>query len=257
VRVRGFCCGWLGMDYDGVVAGEEGRIRLPIPCYLIEHAGSVLVFDAGLHPDVRDVGSDRYRVLSPDFDCDLPAGTALDERLAACGVEAAGVDFLALSHLHFDHVGGSALLEKADLVVQRAEWEAAAADVAGEAYLAADLESGLRLRLVDGEWDLFGDGRVRLIPTAGHTAGHQSLLLRTDDGSDLVLCGDACYMRRSLDEGALPPFAFDLAAQRRGLEQLALLESSGAKLIFGHDPAQWPSGPADDKVLELARPSTS
>ncbi len=168
----------------------------------------------------------------------------------------ADVDFLALSHLHFDHVGGSALMGNADLVVQRAEWDSAVADVAGEAYLPADLENGLRRRLFDGEWDIFGDGRVRLIPTVGHTAGHQSLLLRTDDGADLVLCGDACYMRRSLDEGVLPPFGFDLAAQRRGLEQLALLESAGARLVFGHDPAQWPTGPADDKIVELAGPIT-
>ncbi len=110
MRVRGFCCGWLEMDLGGLIEGGEGRVRLPVPAYLIEHEGSVLVFDAGFHPDVRDEGSERHRILATDFDCDLPKGTALDERLGACGIDRSEVDFLALSHLHFDHVGGASLL---------------------------------------------------------------------------------------------------------------------------------------------------
>ncbi len=96
---------------------------------------------------------------------------------------------------------------------------------------------------------------MRLIPTPGHTAGHQSLLLRTDDGGELLLCGDACYTRRSLDEMALPGSAFDFDAQRREMERLKVLESAGARLIFGHDPAQWPAGPDDDEIVELAPPA--
>jgi N-acyl homoserine lactone hydrolase len=257
MRVRGFCCGWLEMDYGDLIVGEGGRIRLPVPCYLIEHAGSVIVFDSGLHPDVRDERSARHGILSPHFDCHLPDGAALHERLAACGIDPSGVDYLALSHLHFDHVGGATLLSEAELVLQRAEWEAAVADAAGETYLAADIESLHDPRLVEGEWDLLGDGRVRLIPSAGHTAGHQSLHLRTDGGGEIVLCGDACYMRRSLDERALPGSGYDLDAQRRSFERLRDLESAGASLIFGHDPAQWPAGPGDDKVVELSSPRAS
>jgi N-acyl homoserine lactone hydrolase len=251
VRVRGFCCGWLAADIGGLIEGETGQVRLPVPAYLIEHEGLRVVFDAGLHPAVRDVQSARSRALAPDFDCDLPEGTDLAERLQSCGVDPGDVDLLVLSHLHFDHVGGSVLAGEAELVVQRAEWQAALADVNEETYMTADIDSERRLRLLDGEWDIFGDGRARLLPTPGHTAGHQSLVLRTDDGTKLVLCGDACYFRRSLQSLTLPPYAFDRHAQLEVFERLRQLESAGARLVFGHDQEQWPNGPDDDRIVDL------
>lgn len=239
------------MNLGELIEGEEGTARLPVPAYLVEHAGSVLVFDSGLHPDFRDHQSARYRDVT-DIECVLPEGTDLGERLEACGIGPDEVDMLALSHLHFDHVGGSPLVARAELVVQRSEWLAALADVDGEIYMSADLDRDRRLRLLDGEWDVFGDGRVTLIPTTGHTAGHQSLRVRTDDGAELVLCGDACYFMRSLRLRALPPQAFDRTSQLEGFERLRQFEAAGARLIFGHDPDQWPTGPGDDRIVELS-----
>jgi glyoxylase-like metal-dependent hydrolase (beta-lactamase superfamily II) len=137
------------------------------------------------------------------------------------------------------------------LVVQRAEWEAAVADVAGEHYTRADVNNERPRRLLDGEWDIFGDGRVGVTSTVGHTAGHQSLRIITDDTRELILCGDACYLRRSLDTRSLPTSSFNASAQLAGLEWLDERERSGAYLVFGHDPGQWPTDLADDRVIEL------
>jgi len=254
MRVRGFCCGWLEGDVADLIEGGQGRARLPVPAYLIEHAGATLVFDAGLHPDFRDHQSPRYLAVAPEFDAFLPEGTDLAERLEVCGVDVGDVDVLALSHLHFDHGGGSRLLGASELMVQRGEWLAALADVDGENYLPADVDRDRLPHLLDGECDVFGDGRVTLFPTPGHTAGHQSLMVRMDDGAELVLCGDACYFQRSLRLLAPPTYAFDRAAQLAGFARLSELEASGARLIFGHDPEQWPSGPDDDFIVELSSP---
>jgi N-acyl homoserine lactone hydrolase len=240
------------METSGLMEGASGRTRVPIPSYLIEHAGSVVVFDAGLHPDFADPESERSKDVFAFMECHLPEGTTLDARLASCGIDVSDVDYLVLSHMHFDHIGGSPLLREADLVVQRAEWLAAVADLDGEIYMPVDVDPERPRQLLDGEWDMFDDGRVVVVPTSGHTPGHQSLRILTDDGTTLVLCGDSCYLRASLDTSTLPPNPFDGAAQRSVFSWFNELEADGARLIFGHEPSQWPSGPEDDRIVELA-----
>jgi glyoxylase-like metal-dependent hydrolase (beta-lactamase superfamily II) len=146
---------------------------------------------------------------------------------------------IVCSHLHFDHCGGNALLGDVPVVVQRMEWEAAHGADSGVAYLTADFDTGQDVRLVDGEHDVFGDGTVVCVPTPGHTAGHQSLRVRTAE-RELVLTGDACYFRRSLETSMLPMFGHDRAEQLRTFDVLRALEAAGAHLVFGHDPDQWP-----------------
>jgi glyoxylase-like metal-dependent hydrolase (beta-lactamase superfamily II) len=230
--------------------GASGAIRVPVPAYVIEHAGSTVVFDTGMHPGLRADPASRIGRLADLYACDLPSGTALDERLAALEVDR--IDALILSHLHFDHAGGCALLPDARLVVQRTEWDEAMAVNDGVLYNALDFDCGHDRQLVDGEHDLFGDGRAVLVPTPGHTIGHQSLRLRLDDGRQLLLCGDACYFRRALDELVVPPFGHDTDVQRTTMLALRTLEAAGAQLVFGHDPAQWPIGAADDRIVELS-----
>lgn len=251
MRVRGFCCGWLESDLAMFIKGASGAIRVPVPAYVIEHAGSVVVFDTGMHPSLRTDAPGRLGPLADVYVCDLPDGTALDERLASLDLDPSEVDAVIASHLHFDHAGGCALLPDARLVVQRTEWDEAVARNDGIVYNALDFDCGHDRQLVDGEHDVFGDGRAVLLPTPGHTIGHQSLRLRLDDGREIVLCGDACYLRRALDELAVPPFGHDVDVQRTTMLALRSLEAGGAQLVFGHDPEQWPLGAADDRIVDL------
>ncbi len=244
------------MDRSSLISGDEGATRIPVPSYLIEHAGSTILFDAGLPPELRDKNSELSKELAEHFRCDLPVGTNLEERLRACRVDPGTVDMVLLSHMHFDHVGGITLVPNAEVVVQRAEWDAACADVERGEYITA-VEQDRPRRLLDGEWDVFGDGRVVATSTVGHTAGHQSLRLVTDDGSELILCGDACYLRRSLEARALPPSFFDGVEQLASMAWLDERERQGAHLVFGHEASQWPTGLVDDRIVELASHSAA
>ena len=242
------------MDTSGLMEGAPGKTRVPIPSYLIEHEGSVVVFDAGLHPDFADEHSDRYLQVTKSwgFSCLLSPEETLAARLRSCGVEPRDVKYLVVSHMHFDHVGGSVELNDAEMVLQRSEWLAAVADLEGNVYMPADVDHDRPRRLIDGEWDIFGDGRVVITPTNGHTPGHQSLRLLTDDGSTLVLCGDSCYLRAALTSDTLPPNPYDATAQRSVFARLRDYEANGDRLVFGHEPSQWPTGPENDRVVELA-----
>ncbi len=240
VTIRAFTTGWLTTDRAGLIDGGEGDARIPVLSYLIEHPKGRVVFDTGLHPEVRTSAEDRLGGLAFLFATHLPDGCALDERVAELSDR---VDLAICSHLHFDHCGGNALLGDVPVLVQRDEWHAAHGGDPNAGYLEVDYDTGQDVRLLDGEHDVFGDGLVTCLPTPGHTAGHQSLRVRTA-GREVVLTGDACYFRETLETGRLPVFANDPEVQRQSLERLRSLEASGAHLVFGHDIDQFP----DDAV---------
>jgi N-acyl homoserine lactone hydrolase len=239
VRLRPMLCGWLEAETTSFLKGEPGRLKIPIPGYLIEHPKGRVVFDTGLHRDLQ-ASSDRLGPLGKVFDIYFKPGEELAARLQAYDTDPSRIEYLINSHLHFDHVGGNADVPNAKYIVQRKEWEAAAdpKQARRNGYNRADFDLGHQLQLIDGEHDLFGDGTVVCVPTYGHTAGHQSLRVRLEVG-EMLLTADSCYMRKTLDDMMLPPFADSYDAMREVIERFRRMEHAGTKLIFGHDPAQW------------------
>jgi glyoxylase-like metal-dependent hydrolase (beta-lactamase superfamily II) len=249
LHVHALTCGWLEGDFGRLMEGGEGRIRLPIPAYLIEHPKGTALFDSGMHPDCQHDPAGRLGPrLAGLFGFDYHPGEEIGARLQALGRDPGKVDLLINSHFHFDHCGGNAQLPNATLVVQRREWDAGMDpdDATGSGFDPRDFDLGHKLRLLDGEHDVFGDGSVVCLPTYGHTPGHQSLKLRLS-GGDVVLAADRCYFCRTLHERRLPRFVYDRAQMLASLDRLAALEAAGARIFFGHDPEFWrtvPQAPA-------------
>ncbi len=244
IRLFALPCGWLEADLGLFLEGEAGKIRVPVPSWLVLHPAGALVFDTGLHIDLQTDPEARVGFLARLYQIHFDCGQELAARLRAQGVDPARVGWLVNSHLHFDHVGGNAQLPNAKLIVQRREWEAAAEpDLrAKNAYDPRDFDLGHARQLIDGEHDVFGDGAVTCVPTHGHTPGHQSLRVRLPSG-DVVLTADACYLRRALDAMQLPPILHDREEMLASLRRLRALEAAGARLYFGHDPSPWAHDP--------------
>jgi N-acyl homoserine lactone hydrolase len=245
LNVYAFTCGWLEGDYGRLMEGGEGRIRLPIPAYLIEHPKGTALFDTGIHRDCQHDRAGRLgERLTKLFDFDYHPGEDIAARLEAIGRDPAKIDLVVNSHFHFDHCGGNALIPNATLLVQRREWDAGMDpdQAAKSGFDPRDFDLGHKLRLVDGEHDVFGDGSVVCVPTHGHTPGHQSLKLRLESG-EIVLAADSCYFCRTLRERRLPRFAHDKEMMRATLDRLAALEAAGARIFFGHDPEFWAAVP--------------
>jgi glyoxylase-like metal-dependent hydrolase (beta-lactamase superfamily II) len=245
LRLNAFTCGWLEGDFGHLMEGGEGRVRLPIPVYLIEHPKGTALFDTGMHPDCQHDPAGRVGArLAGLFAFDYHPGEEISARLAAFGRDPAVVDLVINSHFHFDHCGGNAQIPNATLVVQRREWEAGMdPDSAAErGFNPRDFDLGHKLRLVDGEHDVFGDGNVVCLPTHGHTPGHQSLKLRLA-GGEVVLAADSCYFCRTLRERRLPRFAYHKEMMLASLDRLAARKRAGARIFFGHDGEFWKSVP--------------
>ncbi len=85
---------------------------------------------------------------------------------------------------------------------------------------------------------MFSDGSVAVLPTYGHTSGHQSLRLRLE-GGEILLVADACYFCRTLRDRRLPRNMYDREAMLASLDRLEALERSGTRILFGHDPEFW------------------
>ncbi|MEU8222919.1 MBL fold metallo-hydrolase [Kribbella sp. NPDC048915] len=113
----------------------------------------------------------------------------LPELLTQVGVEPADVDAVVVTHVHLDHVGWASdgarpAFPKAEYVVQRAEVEHTRTAPTYEQLMRPIEETG-QLRTVDGEATISG---LRLLPTPGHTPGHQSVITeRAILGGDVLV----------------------------------------------------------------------
>ena len=86
------------------------------------------------------------------------------------------------------------------------------------------------------EYDVFGDGRVIIKSTPGHTPGHQSLFLKLAKTGPVVLSGDLYHYPEERTLSRLPVAEFNkeqTAASRAELE--VYLKKTGAQLWIQHD----------------------
>jgi N-acyl homoserine lactone hydrolase len=216
-------------------------MTIEVPSFLIRHDRGVVLFDTGVdclaqQDPVARLGE---RLASTFTLCAAPQENILDQ-LRMVGLAADDVTHVINSHFHFDHCGCNALFPRATFIVQHAEMAMARAP--NSPYNRAYWDHPFAWRIVNGEHDVFGDGSLVLIPTPGHTAGHQSLRVHAAPGVDFVLTADAAYSREHLEreivpvDGAAwnPQMMIETFSRLRSLQ-----ERNGSELIFGHDPEQW------------------
>jgi len=92
---------------------------------------------------------------------------------------------------------------------------------------------------LDGDFDVFGDGSVRIISTPGHTPGHQSLLVRLPQTGAVVLSGDAAHFQENFVNRRVPGFNFSIEQSRQSMDKIdAILKAEHAQLWINHDAAQ-------------------
>lgn len=219
------------------LSNDDTDVRdLFVPCYLVEHNGQTLLWDAGLPLGIVGAGEVPY-----------PGGGTLRyevsvlDQLAEMGYAPSDIDFMALSHLHFDHAGAANLFSDATLLIQRPEYEEAfLADDVIEVFdpsLYSELQDSEKI-VLDGDHDVFGDGEVRILAAYGHTPGHQVLFVNLANTGPVVLSGDLYHFRFSRENRRTPVFNTDRAQTLAAMDKIeAFLEESGATLWIEHDKA--------------------
>jgi glyoxylase-like metal-dependent hydrolase (beta-lactamase superfamily II) len=233
----------VGLLEGGGLTGASRRV--PSMCFVLDHPEGLAIWDTSMHPavctdPVGHWGPLAERVIVPEYH---PYET-LPARLELLGIPTRAVRFILNSHLHNDHCGMNRFFPEATVLVRRCEYEHAVGrmDDPFSGYVRADFYGdGQRLELFDyeDELDLFGDGRVRLLSTIGHTPGHQSLSVTFPSGRCFVLSGDAFYTSRQLEARRPAGLTADLREAERSACRLADLGSRGATVLVQHEPALW------------------
>ena len=210
----------------------------PYFVYVVKHPEGTVLFDSGAHPDFATDPVGRMGAAAEDFVVKVGAEDGIVPVLARIGMEPADIDLVIQSHLHFDHAGGLGAFPGTPVMVQRAELEFAGDPPADQRdiYIADDFAPVDEWRFADGDEDVFGDGRLTVIATPGHTKGHQSLLVRLDDGSHVFLLADAAYLLEKMRERRPPGVLWDRDAILATWEKVEALEREhDAFLVTTHD----------------------
>src|SRR5437868_6659444 len=159
--------GHYTMPAESPMPGE----RIVVTAFVIEHPRGVFLFDTGFSPEPKKL-VERFAPIQM---------RSIDDALRASGHQRRDAKLIANCHLHPDHAGGNRHFAGAAILIQRAELAHARAD-AEYTYLphVADF-AGAIVEEIDGEAEPWPG--IRIVPTPGHSPGHQSAVVTTADGT--------------------------------------------------------------------------
>lgn len=220
---------------DPGVERSTRQVDIPTWSLYIDHPQGKVLFDTGeRYLEDRSV---NYNLLL--------------EQLALCDVKPEEIDYLVMSHLHYDHSGKIECFKNAKIVVQKRElmdalYESHVVDPNG-IYHKEDLCPVTNWYPVEGDLELL-EG-IRLICLPGHTMGLQGMIVTLPKSGNWIITSDACYTSQNYGPPLRPAgVALDTDSCLASLEKLHRLEKEyHATMLFGHDPeqfAQWKKAPA-------------
>jgi N-acyl homoserine lactone hydrolase len=221
-------------------ADRSETFEAPVSSALIRHKQGNVLFDTGCHPSVVEHGEERWGSLMKVMTPLMRADETLLPSLACVGVQPDDIDVVVNSHFHPDHCGCNEFFKKATILVHAKEIEAANAPGAEAAgYLRADWDHGQPIEPVVGERDVFGDGRVVLIPLPGHTPGTIGAAVHLDRDGSFLLTSDAVSLRENLDSDTVPRNTWNADALLKSFTEIRRIEKAGVTVVCGHDDGQW------------------
>jgi len=205
---------------------------MSVACFLVVHPKGTLMWDAGAVPDSAfkaGTGTLRYAT----------ATKTLTAQLADIGYTPADINYLSLSHFHWDHVGNSNLFAGSTWLVRQPEREIMFSDPPSPRTEPANynaLKSSKTIIITKPDYDVFGDGSVVIMAAPGHSPAHQVLFLKLKKTGPVVISGDLYHYPEERQRKLIPTTEFNAGQtveSRAAIE--AFLKKTGAQLWIQHD----------------------
>jgi len=207
---------------------------MSVPCFLVAHPKGTLMWDVGAVPDaaIPAGGTGRLRIYGTST-------KKLETQLSEIGYTPADINYLAISHFHWDHVGNANMFARSTWLVRKGERDQMFSDPPSPRTEPANfsaLKNAKTTIIPGGDYDVFGDGTVVIKSAAGHSPDHQVLFVKLANTGPVLLSGDLWHYPEERALHRIPSTEFNpqqTAASREAIE--AFLKQTGAQLWIEHD----------------------
>ena len=209
------------------------KIILPVWQAYINHPELKIIIDTGINPKT-DALPEFGRIVKQS------PSQRIDRQLAKIGVPLDEIDIVINTHLHYDHTAYNKLFKKATFIVQKREMR--------HAFVPEKFESqfyqprshfdvpDLNYELIKGDYELV-EG-IHILSTPGHSPGHQSVLVETEELGPIIIAGDAVYFKESLEKEVLPAIVYNPSQCLSSLQRIKrIAQKKGAEVFPSHDAA--------------------
>ena len=222
---------------------EIANIDMSDPCFLIVHPKGTLLWETGAAPDSAWTPTGRVvaftNVLPGNQPRNVTVIRTLTSQLAEIGYKPADIQFLAMSHGHWDHSANANVFAGSTWLVQKLERDAmfgATTPTLTQPSTYAALRNSKTIIIESPTHDVFGDGTVILRSAPGHTPGHQLLQLKLAETGNVILSGDLYHHPEARSLKRIPLFDVEQEQSRASRAAIeALLAETGAQLWIQHD----------------------
>jgi len=229
-----FVINQYGAFFSDTYQYPPGPKEIASSCYLIRHGNRYMLWDTGVTDAL--IGN-PYRSEGQT----IRLRRSLVDQLRQIDVRPEQIEFIGISHWHFDHVGQAGRFPQARLLMGRGDVELLRGTPPPDEDSARALTHWLsgpgNLTPVSSDLDVFHDGRVVMLRMPGHTPGHYSLLLRLASGP-VLLTGDLYHFTEQVANRGVPPFNHDRADTLASMDRFdRIARNLGARVIIQHEPA--------------------
>lgn len=231
--------------YDMLFTQKWGE-WMPIFCWLIETSNEMILIDTG---DTSRVHEEGYIPQGTIYDKlvqnKITREDEIDFQLKELGFSCDDISTVILTHLHGDHIGGNEFFPKAQFFVSQKEYDFATSKKGiSQGYFTQNWPRWFKPFLINYEYDKLGpfdssftlphQNSIKIVPTPGHSIGHQSVIINSGAGVYFI-AGDLSYNIQTLQSGVANTVLNNKEAFQSIRKAQQFVQSTGALFLSSHD----------------------
>ena len=218
---------------DGEFNGRDNQAG--DACFVIKHpTKGTLLWDTGLPKAIKDLPEG---MSVPGFHISLKK--SIQDQLAEIGMSEQDIDYVSISHSHFDHVGNLNDFAGSKWIVHENEYAHMFSDAMraqAQTFSAYDKMENAEKITFTGDHDVFGDGSVTVLSMPGHTPGHTTLLVNLEKEGPVLLTGDLYHLTDSRKLRTVPTFNTNAEDTLKSMDAFeAKAKELGARVVIQHE----------------------